>query len=66
MVIEKIVMLTRWNCSLAYVEMRTILARVLYNFDLTMSPQSDGWTSQKNFNLWERAPLLVHLMPRKM
>jgi len=57
------------NCigrNLAYVEMRTILARVLYNFDLTMSPQSDGWTSQKNFNLWERAPLLVHLTPRKM
>lgn len=59
-------MLTRYQRSLAYVEMRTILARVLYNFDLTMSPQSDGWTNQKNFNLWERSPLLAYLTPRKM
>ncbi|KXJ88731.1 cytochrome P450 ClCP1 [Microdochium bolleyi] len=56
------------NCigrNLAYVEMRTILARVLFNFDLKMSDRSEGWLKQKNFNLWEKPPLYAYLSPRK-
>ncbi|KAH7041423.1 cytochrome P450 [Microdochium trichocladiopsis] len=56
------------NCigrNLAYVEMRTILARILYNFDLEKSDKTEGWLEQKNFNLWERSPLWARLTPRK-
>ncbi|KAH7016402.1 cytochrome P450 ClCP1 [Microdochium trichocladiopsis] len=56
------------NCigrNLAYVEMRTILARVLHSFDLKISDRSEGWLKQKNFNFWEKPPLYAHLTPRQ-
>ncbi|KAL9097591.1 MAG: hypothetical protein Q9165_000487 [Trypethelium subeluteriae] len=49
--------------NLAYVEMRLILARVLWNFDLEMMPESENWTDQKCFILWEKNPLYVKLTP---
>ncbi|EMR70067.1 putative cytochrome p450 monooxygenase protein [Eutypa lata UCREL1] len=55
------------NClgrNLAYVEMRLILARVLWNFDMTIADESKDWVSkQKIFNLWEKGPLLAYLTP---
>ncbi|KAI3401428.1 hypothetical protein diail_10862 [Diaporthe ilicicola] len=55
------------NCigrNLAYAEMRTIMARLVFNFDLALAPESKGWMDQKIFNLWQKPPLMVHLTPR--
>ncbi|RYP10685.1 hypothetical protein DL764_000475 [Monosporascus ibericus] len=55
------------NClgrNLAYVEMRIILARVLWNFDMKISDDSRDWVSkQKVFNFWEKGALNVYLTP---
>ncbi|KAJ5511201.1 Cytochrome P450 E-class group I [Penicillium expansum] len=56
------------NCigkNLAYHEMRLILAKVLYNFDLSLLPESIGWEKQKTFFLWEKNDLMVQLKARK-
>jgi hypothetical protein len=50
--------------SLAYSELRLILAKVLYHFDLSFVPGSEGWDKQKTFFLWEKNDLLVRLRPR--
>lgn len=34
-------------CSLAYAEMRLILTRVLWNFDLELQAESKNWADQK-------------------
>ncbi|CAG8909915.1 unnamed protein product [Penicillium egyptiacum] len=56
------------NClgkNLAYHEMRLILAKVLYNFELSLLPESIGWEKQKTFFLWEKKDLMVQLKARK-
>ena len=35
--------------SLAYSEMRLILARVIFNFDLKIAEDSYNWINQRNF-----------------
>ncbi|KHN94126.1 cytochrome P450 ClCP1 [Metarhizium album ARSEF 1941] len=55
------------NCigrNLAYAEMRLILARVVYNFDMKLASESSGWLNQRAFTLWEKNPLMVYLTPR--
>lgn len=54
------------NCigrNLAYLEMRLILARLLWNFDVEASDGKGGpeWRGQKVFILWEKTPLEVNL-----
>jgi hypothetical protein len=56
-------MLTQF-ISLAYVEMRLTLARLLFNFDIEPTPDIEGWLDQNVFLLWEKKPLLVKLIPR--
>ncbi|KAH7306093.1 cytochrome P450 [Rhexocercosporidium sp. MPI-PUGE-AT-0058] len=55
------------NCigrNLAYAEMRLILARVLWNFDLELDEESRSWTdNMKMFMLWEKPKLFVKLTP---
>ncbi|KAL1980637.1 hypothetical protein VTN96DRAFT_3888 [Rasamsonia emersonii] len=55
------------NClgrNLAYTEMRLILARVIYNFDLRIAEDSLDWVQkQRNFLMWEKGPLNVYLTP---
>ncbi|KAH6632811.1 cytochrome P450 [Chaetomium tenue] len=54
------------NCigrNLAYVEMRLILARLLWNFDLELMPESRNWSAQKIFTLWEKGGINVKLFP---
>lgn len=46
---------------MAYHEMRLILTKVLYNFDLELCPESENWTDQKVFTLWEKHPLIIKL-----
>lgn len=45
--------------------MRLILAKVLYNFELSLLPESIGWEKQKTFFLWEKNDLMVQLKARK-
>ncbi|KAF4784431.1 cytochrome P450 [Colletotrichum scovillei] len=55
------------NClgrNLAYVEMRIMLARLLWNFDLVLAEDSKAWMeTQKIYTLWEKGPLNVYLKP---
>lgn len=55
------------NClgkNLAYAEMRLILAKVLYKFDLELVDKEHDWfAEQKCFTLWEKGSLMVNLKP---
>ena len=55
------------NClgkNLAYAEMRLILAKVLFNFDLELVDKTNDWMkNQKVFALWEKPSLMVSLRP---
>jgi cytochrome P450 len=54
------------NCdgnSLAYAEMRLVLAGVLFNFDLELMPSQDDWLDQKVYGVWYKKPLMVRLRP---
>ncbi|KAJ5623733.1 hypothetical protein N7510_000042 [Penicillium lagena] len=56
------------NCigrNLANAEMRMILARVLWNFDLELCAESSDWKEQRSFLLWEKGPLMCVLKKRK-
>ncbi|KAK3321913.1 cytochrome P450 [Apodospora peruviana] len=56
------------NClgqNLAYHEMRLILAKVLWNFDLSLCQESENWQIQKCYMLWEKGPLLVEMKARR-
>lgn len=51
--------------SLAYFEMRLVLARLLFNFDLVkLDPASEDWANQNVYLLWEKPELRVLLKPR--
>ncbi|OCL02961.1 putative cytochrome P450 monooxygenase [Glonium stellatum] len=52
------------NClgkSLAYNEMRVILAKLLWNFDLELCSESKDWDNQLTYTLWEKRPLMCRL-----
>jgi cytochrome P450 len=56
------------NCigrNLAYVEMRLILAKVIWNFDMELTDDSENWADQRIFTLWEKKPLNVKLRSRR-
>lgn len=56
------------NCIgryLALAEMRTVLARIVFNFDLTIQPDSQRWAAdQKSYAFWEKPPLMVAITER--
>lgn len=48
--------------SLAYAEMRLILAKVLWNFDLELVDKKHNWLgTQKVYSLWEKSALMVKM-----
>ncbi|KAF2768082.1 cytochrome P450 monooxygenase [Teratosphaeria nubilosa] len=53
------------NClgkNLAYAEMRLILAKLIWTFDLEMDPSSENWVQRgRVFTLWEKPELAVRL-----
>ncbi|EUC27912.1 hypothetical protein COCCADRAFT_110493, partial [Bipolaris zeicola 26-R-13] len=54
------------NCigkSLAYAEMRLIMGRLLWNFDIALEPGFENWEKQKVYILWEKSELKVRLTP---
>lgn len=50
--------------SLAYCEIRLILCKLLWHFDITLCPESTNWTDQKVYFLWDRPALMVRLRER--
>lgn len=51
-------------CSLANLEMRIILARLIWKFDLRLASSSQEWLEgQKVFDVWGKPPLNVYLTP---
>jgi cytochrome P450 len=52
--------------SLAYAEMRLIIAKVLFSFDLELVDKSQDWfEGQKVYTLWQKPSLMVQLRPVK-
>ncbi|KAI0147946.1 cytochrome P450 ClCP1 [Hypoxylon sp. NC0597] len=55
------------NCigrNLAYAEMRLILAKIIYNFDMTIDDDSRGWLeNQESYNLWHKPALNIYMKP---
>ena len=49
--------------NMAQHEMRLIAAKMLYSFDIELCPESDTWSDQYTYILWEKRPLMVHLRP---
>ncbi|WYZ42535.1 hypothetical protein EsH8_VI_000234 [Colletotrichum jinshuiense] len=58
------------NCigrNLAYAEMRLILARMIWNFDMRLAEESRGWDENSQvYTLWEKGPVNVFLTPKAM
>ncbi|KAH8884329.1 hypothetical protein GQ53DRAFT_662042 [Thozetella sp. PMI_491] len=55
-----------FECSLAWAEMRIILAHILWCFDIELQPESLGWIDrQKVFFLWEKPDLKLRISCRK-
>ncbi|RAH50530.1 cytochrome P450 [Aspergillus brunneoviolaceus CBS 621.78] len=55
------------NCigrNLAYVEMRLILARMVFNFDMELDQPGSDWLHQECFLLWQKPSLPVKSIPR--
>lgn len=50
-----------WYRSLAYVEMRLLLTRLLWKFDLELMPESKDWYDQKIYIIWEKNELKIKL-----
>lgn len=55
------------NCigkNLAFSEMRQILARLLWRFDLELVDPGIEWDKQKSYTLWAKGPLMCRLKDR--
>ncbi|KAF2671788.1 cytochrome P450 [Microthyrium microscopicum] len=54
------------NClgkNMAYHEMRLILAKLLYNFDIKLCEESSQWIDQKIYIMWDKPELKCQLVP---
>ncbi|KAI2468982.1 cytochrome P450 [Annulohypoxylon bovei var. microspora] len=55
------------NCigrNLAYAEMRLIMAKIIYNFDMSISDDSLRWMKdQKTYVLWDKPSLNIYMKP---
>jgi len=41
--------------------MRSVMARMLWHFDMELCAESQNWTDHKCYLLWEKPPLKVRL-----
>jgi hypothetical protein len=42
-------------------EMKLVLARVVFNFDLELVDEKADWFDQKVFTLWRKHPLMMRI-----
>ncbi|KAJ5413640.1 hypothetical protein N7509_000267 [Penicillium cosmopolitanum] len=47
--------------NLAYAEMRLILCKLFWNFDIDLDSRANDWDKAKSYIVWENRPLWVHL-----
>jgi hypothetical protein len=52
------------DCSLAYNELRSVLARMIYHFDMELADQQFDIDTQNVYFMWEKQPLNVRLTRR--
>ena len=52
-------------CSLAYNEMRSVMARMLWHFEMELDPESENWRDHKVYFMWEKPALKIKLSHRK-
>lgn len=50
---------------MAYAEMKLILTRIIYNFDLELANPKDEWLEQNTYILWDKKPLMLNVRERK-
>ncbi|KAF2261395.1 benzoate 4-monooxygenase cytochrome P450 [Lojkania enalia] len=50
--------------ALGYAEIRTILSKLLFNFDISLCQESEIWVDQKVYYLWDKRPLMMNLRKR--
>jgi cytochrome P450 len=52
--------------NMAYHEIRLIITKMLWNFDLELCKESEDWMDQQVFTAWQKGPLVVEakLAPR--
>lgn len=56
------------NClgrSLAWAEIRIILAKIIWNFEILNKGLDYKWEEQLTFVMWEKKPLMIGLRPVK-
>ncbi|KAK2068351.1 hypothetical protein P8C59_002992 [Phyllachora maydis] len=51
--------------TLAYHDMRMILASVFWHFDVSLAEPEKDWFEQQSYGIWDKPPLWVNLTPRK-
>lgn len=52
--------------SLAYAEIRLVLARLVWNFDMEICDEDKNWVvEQRAYTVWEKPDLRMWLKPRK-
>ena len=51
---------------LAYHEMRLLMAKILWHFDMELAPECREWHRQRIMILWEKPPLMVKIKRREM
>lgn len=49
--------------SLAYAEMRLVLAKMLWNFDFELMPESENWFPHEMVVIWNSPDLHIKLHP---
>lgn len=54
--------LTEQYNSLALAETSLILARIFWDFDFKLLPESLNWDDQNAFIVWDKPPLMVKLI----
>jgi len=52
--------------TLAYHEMRLIMANLLWHFDVKLAEEMEGkdWLDQTTHLVWDKKPLVVKVLPR--
>lgn len=51
--------------TLAFVDIRSVLTRIMWKFDMKLQEDSQYWDDQKVFTLWQKPQLNIKLSPRK-
>ncbi|KAE8139141.1 cytochrome P450 [Aspergillus pseudotamarii] len=50
--------------NLAHMEMRLMLTKLLFNFDIFLTAESENWDKQRMFIIWDKPALMVRLTDR--